>query len=192
MKIYTKTGDKGKTSLMDGTRIYKDDIRVEAYGTIDELNSVIGLIVSEIDNGKLTREKEVYEKLKKKLVTIQNNLFEIGARLANPQVSENEKLLQIIDEHTHHLEAYIDEMTIELPELTFFILPGGGKIGSLLHLARTVSRRAERRVVALTQQENIEKEILVYINRLSDLFHTMSRYINFKEQKKETIWFSRS
>lgn len=185
MKIYTKTGDKGKTSLMDGSRVYKHDIRVESYGTIDELNSIIGIVVSKL------QIKNYELQMRDVLVTIQNNLFEIGARLANPHVSENPKLLKLLQNHVQELESYIDEMTLEMPELTYFILPGGGEVGSLLHLARTVSRRAERRVVSLAQQSTVEKEILVYLNRLSDLFHTMSRYANFKENKKETIWTSK-
>ncbi|HSW88366.1 MAG TPA: cob(I)yrinic acid a,c-diamide adenosyltransferase [Candidatus Saccharimonadales bacterium] len=185
MKIYTKTGDKGKTSLFDGTRVYKDNLRVESYGTIDELNAVLGIVVSFFE------EKEYHKQLQENIVMIQNDLFEIGARLANPHVPENPKLMEQLQEHTAQLEVYIDELTIEMPELTYFILPGGGKAGAFLQLARTVSRRAERRIVALCQKEAVEKEVLIYINRLSDVFHTMSRYINFKENKKETIWTSR-
>lgn len=185
MKIYTKTGDKGKTSLFDGTRVYKNNIRVASYGTIDELNAVLGIVASQltIENYQL-RMKEV-------LIQIQHDLFEIGARLANPQVAENPKLMKCLEEDTRQLEVYIDEKTIEMPELTFFILPGGGKVGAFLQLARTVSRRAERMVVSLSQEESVEKEILVYLNRLSDVFHTMSRYANFKEHKEETIWISK-
>ncbi|HSW96654.1 MAG TPA: cob(I)yrinic acid a,c-diamide adenosyltransferase [Candidatus Saccharimonadales bacterium] len=186
MKIYTKTGDKGKTSLFDGTRVYKNNLRVETYGVIDELNAVLGIVVSFFE------KKEYHEQLQGKIVIIQNDLFEIGARLANPQVPKNLKLMSQLHEHTEQLEGYIDSLTIQMPELTYFILPGGGTIGAFLQLARTVSRRAERHIVTLSQKEVIEKEILIYINRLSDVFHTMSRYANFKENKKETMWISKT
>jgi cob(I)alamin adenosyltransferase len=184
MKIYTKTGDKGKTSLMDGTRVYKHNPRVEAYGTVDELNAVIGIVFTQltITNYQL-RMKEV-------LIRIQNDLFEIGSNLADPKAIENEKLQKQLEQHTKDLEKYIDELTLAMPELTYFILPGGGKVGAFLHLARTVSRRAERNIVSLSQTEHVTKEVLVYVNRLSDVFHTMSRYSNFMEKKQETIWVS--
>lgn len=184
MKIYTKTGDKGKTSLFDGTRVYKNNPRVETYGTVDELNSVIGIVVAET--------KHIDTKFKTTLIEIQNNLFEIGAKLANPNTPENQQLLRQLEKHTRHLEDYIDELTVLMPEITNFILPGGGRVGAYLHLARTISRRAERLVVALSQQEAIEREILIYLNRLSDVFYTMSRYSNFKEGKEETVWISKT
>jgi len=180
MKIYTKTGDKGKTSLFDGTRVYKNNPRVKAYGTVDELNSVIGIVLSESQN--------YHTKFKDSLIQIQNDLFEIGARLANPNQKEDEEFIKLLKKHTQRFEEYIDAMINDLPELTNFILPGGGRVGAFLQLARTVCRRAERNVVALSQQEKVNSEILVYLNRLSDLFHTMSRYANFKEKKKEVIW----
>src|SRR5579859_4901520 len=184
MKVYTKTGDRGKTSLFDGTRVYKNNPRVETYGTIDELNSVLGIITAEIQ--ETNNEKHKYkEKMKIELIEIQKNLFEIGAELANPNAPENPKLMNQLKIHTEQLENYIDTLTIQMPELTNFILPGGGKTGSFLQLARTVSRRAERNIVALLQKEVVEKEILIYINRLSDVFHTMSRYANFEENKEE-------
>jgi cob(I)alamin adenosyltransferase len=182
MKIYTKTGDKGKTSLIDGTRVYKNDLRVEAYGTVDELNAVIGIVVSEVPS----------EKFKNTLIQIQNDLFEIGSNLADPKAIENEKLQKQLEKHTEDLEKYIDGLTTEMPELTYFILPGGGKVSAFLHLARTVSRRAERNIVSLAQTEHVTKEVLIYLNRLSDVFHTMSRYANFMENKQETIWVSKT
>src|SRR5258708_5816808 len=122
LKIYTKTGDKGKTSLFDGTRVYKNNPRVEAFGTIDELNSVIGIVVSEI------HAFPINEKFKDTLIKIQNNLFEIGAILANPSQKEHIDIMQHIEKHTKGLENYVDELTIEMPELTHFILPGGGRV----------------------------------------------------------------
>lgn len=206
MKIYTKTGDKGKTSLFDGTRVLKDNIRVDTYGTIDELNAIIGLIITEIKDKRL--------KIKDILLTIQSDLFTIGAELANPQIviarseerttkqsrKETDKTMRLphqpadwfamtkLEKRILEFEKSIDEMTEELPELTNFILPGGGKTGALLQLARTVCRRAERRIITLSQQETIDYSIIKYFNRLSDLFFTMSRYVNYKEGIKETIW----
>lgn len=183
MKIYTKTGDKGKTSLFDGTRVYKDNIRVETYGTIDELNSAIGLIMTEMSNIKNISEV---------LISIQNNLFDIGAILANPQSNRDKKFWASQSEKFKNrvleFENLIDEMAKELPELNSFILPGGGKTGALLQFARTVCRRTERRVIALSQEIDVLPEVLIYFNRLSDLLFTMSRFVNFKEAKKETIW----
>jgi cob(I)alamin adenosyltransferase len=128
--------------------------------------------------------------MKDELIQIQNDLFEIGSNLADPKAIENEKLQKQLEQHTKDLEKYIDELTVEMPELTYFILPGGGKVGSFLHLARTVSRRAERNIVFLSQTEHVTKEVVIYLNRLSDVFHTMSRYANFMEKKQETIWVS--
>lgn len=190
-KIYTKTGDKGKTSLFDGTRVYKNNIRVEAYGTVDELNAVIGIVISEVHSSGLI-VRGWGKEFGNILIQIQNNLFEIGADLANPNVPENVKLMQQLGKHTGQLENYIDKMTVQMPELTHFILPCGGKISAYLQLARTVSRRTERLVVSLAQQEPVGKEILIYLNRLSDVFYTMSRYSNFKEGKQETIWVSKT
>lgn len=186
MKIYTKTGDRGKTSLIDGTRVYKNNSRVEAYGTVDELNAVIGVVISELTSMNYSL------RMKEELVEMQNNLFEIGSDLANPKAEANEKLQEKLEKHTKKLENYIDDLTVQMPELTYFILPGGGRGGSFLQLARTVSRRAERNIVSLLQTAFVSKEILIYINRLSDVFHTMSRYANFMEKKEETIWVSKT
>lgn len=187
MKIYTKTGDKGKTSLFDGRRVFKYDIRVETYGTIDEVNSVLGVVLSSV-----SKSSSYYKSFFEIIILIQHDLFEIGARLANPSASENSKLLTRLTQHTSLIEKEIDRQTDALPALTNFILPGGGTVGALLQLARTVSRRAERRIVELSQKEPVEKEILIYVNRLSDLVHTMSRYANYHDKKPETIWVSQT
>ncbi len=172
MKIYTRTGDKGKTSLFGGKRVSKSSLRVEAYGTIDELNSAIGVAISQMAN------------IQKELLKIQHDLFSIGAVLANPQG----KKTQGLEARATDFERLIDQMTEKLSELRNFILPGGGKTGALLHAARTVCRRAERRIVSLAQKEHVDTAILVYLNRLSDLLFTMARYVNMKEEKKETVW----
>lgn len=179
MKIYTKRGDRGQTSLGSGIRVSKYHIRVETYGTVDELNSVIGIIVSFL--GSAPYEK----KLKATLEMIQNDLFNIGSYLAAPA---QKKLLEVLPDHVSQFEIEIDEMTKKLPPLLSFILPGGTKTSSYLHLARTVSRRAERRLVKLNDKEEIDPSVLVYVNRLSDLFFTQARFVNFKKKKKDVRW----
>lgn len=185
MAIYTRTGDKGKTSLFSGLRVSKADIRVEAYGTIDELNSLIGVSISNL--------KSQNSKLRNELTKIQNDLLEIGSNLANPA----SKPLNYLEKRVKEFEDFIDWMTEKMPKLSNFILPGGGKAGATLHLARAISRRAERRVVALNNPSaisgrgKIDNNIIIYLNRLSDLLFTMSRFVNFKEKKKEVIWSGR-
>lgn len=178
MPIYTKTGDKGKTSLFTNERVWKDSVRVDAYGTIDELNAYVGVVIANI-------KKPVFKQLKKLLVMTQNDLFFIGSHLANP--GEKKDLL-ILGRHTGEFEDSIDEMTEKMPNLTNFILPGGGTLGASLQYVRTLARRTERKLVSLSREEGLEGEILQYINRLSDLFFTMSRFANHTEKKKETIW----
>jgi cob(I)alamin adenosyltransferase len=183
-RIYTRTGDKGQTSLFSGVRISKAGLRVEAYGTIDELNSAIGVVLSEIRNPTLRlclgRESEI----RKKLTNIQNDLLDIGSALANPK----SKSLNHLEKRVGEFEKLIDEMTDELPSLKNFVLPGGGREGAMLHLSRAICRRAERRIVALNDKEEIDGNIIIYFNRLSDLLFTMARFTNFKEKKKEIIW----
>ena len=174
MKIYTRTGDKGKTSLFDGKRVLKSDKKVDAYGTIDELNSAIGAASAFIKIRLMNKELE----------EIQNDLLEIGSSLA---VSTTLPMDQLKNRPVE-FEKLIDKLTKQMSPLSQFILPGGGKGGSLLHLARTVSRRAERKVVHLSQKEQVDQTILIYLNRLSDLLFTMARFVNFKEHQREKIW----
>lgn len=176
-KIYTRTGDKGKTSLFDGKRVLKSDKKVETYGTIDELNSVIGTASAFIKIKSINKELE----------EIQNDLLEIGSSLA---VSSTLPAPQI-EKRPVDFEKLIDKYTAQMPPLNQFILPGGGKGGSLLHVARTIARRAERRVIDLNQKEEIDPAIIIYLNRLSDLLFTMARFVNFKEKKKEKIWMKK-
>ncbi len=190
MPIYTRTGDKGTTSLFDKTRVLKSADRVETYGTIDELNSTIGAAIAHIKNlhsagsGQAKSKIKDTINLKKELEKIQHDLLEIGSSLANP------KALPIKDLNTRptDFEKLIDKMTAKIPELKNFILPGGSKAGSLLHVARTIARRAERRIVNLIQTEDIDQDVVIYVNRLSDLLFTMARYVNHKNKKKETKW----
>ncbi len=183
MPIYTRTGDKGKTSLFNKQRVSKADVRVEAYGTIDELNSALGIVLAEVQSSKF-KVQSYSLKLKTELIKIQNDLLDIGSALANPQGEALGSLAKRVKE----FEDSIDEMTEQMPPLKNFILPGGGRTGSLLHLARAISRRAERRIVALNNKERVDNNIIIYLNRLSDLLFTMSRFANFKEKRKETIW----
>lgn len=180
------------TSLFDGSRVDKDDIRVDTYGTIDELNSQIGVVVAHL-------LETVYEEpLKSELVQIQEDLFTIGALLADPKEPVTKEFTDHLHQQVAHFEVLIDQMTEGMPELRNFILPGGGKAGAFLQMTRTIARRAERRLISLFKKEQPQpkadgplaqkSEVVMYFNRLSDLFFTMSRYINFKEGNKETIW----
>ena len=172
MAIYTRKGDKGKTSLFDGTKVSKNDPRINAVGTIDELNSVIGVSLVYIKDKVVKRELE----------EIQNDLFEIGGALAFPYKVPIDEL----SSRPEQFEKLIDNLTKKLPPLSSFILPGGGKAGSHLHLARTVCRRAERAITLLSNK--IDPTILVYLNRLSDLLFTFARFVNLKARKQEKIW----
>jgi len=180
MKIYTKTGDKGETSLFGGKRVWKDDLRIEAYGSIDELNSIIGIAISEVKNGELKRE----------LCNIQNELFAVGSDLATPIGSDSKKVVvPRIDEcYSKRLEGIIDRFDGKLPALKQFILPGGLKGAAILHNARTVCRRAERNVVALSKIENIGTGIVKYLNRLSDLLFVLARFENFSNGIEDIPW----
>jgi len=176
MPIYTRKGDKGETSLFDGTRVSKFHPRVETYGTIDELNSMLGAAVANLKSKSLKLESE--------LEKIQHDLLKIGSTLANPRPLS---VLGLTKRPTD-FEKLIDKMTEKMPPLKNFILPGGGRAGSLLHVARTITRRAERQLVKLMQKEEIDKSVVIYLNRLSDLLFTMARYVNHLEKKKETKW----
>jgi cob(I)alamin adenosyltransferase len=181
MPIYTKFGDKGKTSLFGGKTVSKNNIRVEAYGNLDELNSFLGVVLSQVKD----------KKIKSELLRIQNDLFEIGACLASPDSKTYSELGKKLKERVLIFEKTIDVLTQKLPKLNNFILPSG-RTGALLHYARTVSRRAERRTVALAEKEEVIDEVLVYLNRLSDLLFTFARAINFTEKQKEITWSKKS
>jgi cob(I)alamin adenosyltransferase len=178
MKIYTKTGDKGTTSLIYGQRVPKTDARVEAYGTCDETNSMIGLALSYLTEENF-QGKEIIEELFHK---IQTNLFHVGAELATPKGKEVKWSLTTSD--IEEMEKQIDNWNESLPELTNFILPGGHSAGAAFHVARTIARRAERCAVELGEEVN--PLVLAYLNRLSDLLFVAARYVNnqlgYKEQ----------
>ena len=179
MPIYTRTGDKGTTSLFDGSRVLKSNARVETYASVDELNSSLGVVLSHL--------KSKHASVKKELVTIQHELFDIGSALAMPHPLP----VAGLEIRTKEFEALIDSLTQKMPELKNFILPGGGKAGSLLHVSRTLARRAERRVVHLMNDDEVDEHILKYLNRLSDLLFTLARYTNHLDKQKEIKWIKR-
>ncbi|MDF2854830.1 MAG: cob(I)yrinic acid a c-diamide adenosyltransferase [Neobacillus sp.] len=177
MKIYTKTGDKGTTSLIYGQRVAKNDLRVEAYGTCDETNSMIGLAVSHLQ-GESFQKKELLDSLYHK---IQTNLFHVGAELATPKGKEVKWTIK--DSDIEEMEKHIDELNDSLPALTNFILPGGHPAGATFHVARTIARRAER--CAVTLGDDVNPLVLMYLNRLSDLLFVTARYVNHVLGHKE-------
>lgn len=180
MKIYTKFGDSGETALYGGTRIPKDALRIEAIGTVDELNAYIGYAQTLIDDADLC---ELLER-------IQNHLFSLGADLATPVTHTKSAELQVSEDFTLEMEKAIDAFSEELPPLTNFILPGGCQAGSVLHVARAVCRRSERCVVHLTREVDINPEIIRCLNRLSDLLFVLARVVNHRSHKPEPIWKS--
>ncbi|MGH8370915.1 MAG: cob(I)yrinic acid a,c-diamide adenosyltransferase [Gammaproteobacteria bacterium] len=171
-KIYTRTGDDGSTGLGDGTRVPKDGARVEAYGTVDELNSCIGVLLAE----------QLPEALTKCLVQIQHELFDLGSELCVPGYSA------ITAEHVNRLERTLDGFNAELPPLKEFILPGGNRAAALCHVARTVCRRAERRTLTLQRESPLNGEVLRYLNRLSDLLFVLARVIARQDGSSEVLW----
>ena len=177
MKIYTKTGDKGETSLLGGKRVPKDHIRIEAYGTIDELNSFLGVVRDSIED---ISQQMILE-------SVQNNLFTIGSLLANEGKS-SKYIPDLNPEAVLALEKAMDEMDATLSPLTNFILPGGHTIVSFCHIARCVCRRAERRLVELDHSESVDPKLIEYLNRLSDYLFVLSRKISSDMGVEETIW----
>ena len=171
-RIYTRSGDKGKTALGSGKRVVKHHPRVAAYGTVDETNAVVGL-------ARLTTATLDDREIDAILGRIQNDLFDLGADLATPQVENPEfPPLRMVPEQVTRLEGEIDRLNADLAPLNSFVLPGGSAAAAWLHLARTVARRAEREITLLAESETVNPEAIRYINRLSDLFFVMSRYLN--------------
>lgn len=182
-KIYTRTGDDGTTALGTTKRVSKDDPRIAAYGTVDEVNALIGLALAQ----------DLHPKLAKALATIQNQLFHLGSGLAFPadEVKKVE-VPKIEARHIEYLEALIDELNAELEPLENFVLPGGAEAAAVLHVARTVCRRAERILVTLSKQETVSPDSLKYLNRLSDALFVMARYENKQKGTEETVWDTRA
>lgn len=179
MKIYTRKGDSGETSLYGGKRVSKNSDRIEAYGTVDELNSILGIALT----------KEPADRTNEILVRLQQELFILGADLATPAGSKT-RIDRIQHKDIEQLESIIDELEDYLPSLKHFILPGGSECGATLHLARTVCRRAERAAVACAESENnqVSTESIIYLNRFSDLLFVLARYENHQSGAEETPW----
>ena len=178
-KVCTKTGDKGITSLIGGTRVKKSDIRINSYGTVDELNSFIGLLVTYIE------EQETIDLL----TEMQNVLFNIGCNLAMGDNFKKElKESVVTNKLIENVEKAIDRMQAAIPELKSFVIPGGSRSASTAHVCRTVCRRAERLIIALDESSEVDRNLMAYVNRLSDYFFVLSRYLNNIEKVDEKIW----
>lgn len=182
MKIYTRTGDDGSTSLFSGGRVRKDHLRVEAYGTVDELNSVLGVV----------RVNKPAPQINAWLETVQNQLFRVGADLATPLDAAADWIVRIGQEEIDWLERGIDEMDEALEPLRNFILPGGTPAAAQLHVARTVCRRAERVTITLAEHETLGQHVIIYLNRLSDWLFTLARYENHLGGISEAKWSVRN
>jgi cob(I)alamin adenosyltransferase len=181
MKIYTKKGDEGKTGLIGGTRVLKNALRIDSYGTVDELNSFIGVV----------RDYDIDPESKKQLIEIQDRLFTIGSSLASDPEKSNMKIPDLKESDVQILEQWMDEMDEKLPEMRFFVLPGGNHAVSFCHVARCVCRRAERLIVELNQNEFVAPLVLSYMNRLSDYLFVLGRKITKDLGAQEQAWHPR-
>lgn len=186
-RVYTRTGDEGETGLFGGPRVSKDAPRLEAYGTVDELNSALGIVASMAED----------DDLRAWLTVIQSHLFDIGGELATPDIEQRIERGQAVgprvqDEDVAQLEGWIDTLDEELEPLTRFVLPGGTSLAAHLHLARTVCRRAERRVLTVSREEGVAGSVIRYLNRLSDLLFTMARVANKRARVAEPEWLGRT
>jgi cob(I)alamin adenosyltransferase len=193
MKVYTKKGDKGTTGLIGGTRLPKHHIRIESYGTVDELNSYIGLLRDLInESSKSDRMSPIASAMAKVLIEIQDRLFTIGSQLAADPVKSKMTLPELFESDVTYLENQIDEMDNELPPMKFFVLPGGNVVVSQCHIARCICRRAERLVSQLSESEPVEPLISAYMNRLSDYLFVLSRKLAHELNATETPWKPRT
>ncbi|EGO8775513.1 cob(I)yrinic acid a,c-diamide adenosyltransferase [Enterococcus faecalis] len=181
MKIYTKTGDKGMTKLVGSSTVAKDSDRVESYGTIDELNSWVGYIISQLPQEN--------QEIKEELEALQHLLFDAGTDLSTP--IEAQRPFKLQKESVHWLEQRIDFYTAQSPDIDRFILPGGTPAASMVHVARTIARRAERIIVRLNWKAKINEEVLIFTNRLSDYFYALARYLNVQAQRPD-VFYERS
>ena len=184
-KVYTRTGDEGETGLVGGKRIPKEHLRIEAYGTVDELNSVIGLCGSFLSQKESSPHRDKLEMI---LEAVQQRLFDIGSELATLPGDEYEGQVKVSDEDTAWMEEVIDLMNDDLDPLKSFILPGGTPLNAFLHQARTVCRRAERNVLRLHRGEEVSVSIRTYINRLSDFFFVCGRWVTVTLDEEEVLW----
>lgn len=179
MKIYTKTGDKGTTSLIGGKRVLKNSNKLNAYGSIDELNSFLGLL----------RAKTTDENIKNEILDIQNTLFNVGAHLAlDENVEKIPEFAQINDEKIKKIEDLIDFFQENLPKITNFIIYGENELSAICHVCRAICRRAEREIITVNQQYNIDSNIITYVNRLSDFLFVLARVYTKNEEKSDFLW----
>ncbi len=185
-RVYTRTGDKGETALVGGKRVPKDSPRIGGYGAIDELNSIVGL--ARVFNEERLQESEAHRFLDGVLRKIQDELFDLGSELATPEDFSYEGMYRLTEAEVKRIEEIIDECQKELEPLKSFVLPGGGRIAAYLHQCRTVCRRAEREILQLSRVEKVSDSILKYVNRLSDLFFVLSRWIAKRSGEKEYLW----
>jgi cob(I)alamin adenosyltransferase len=185
-RVYTRTGDRGETALVGGKRVPKDSLRIEAYGTIDELNSIVGL--ARVFNEESLDAGEAHRFLDEVLCQIQDELFDLGSELATPPEFFQQGMYRVGGGEIARLEKLMDKCQKDLEPLTSFILPGGGRVGAYLHQCRTVCRRAEREILRLSREEEINPEVIKYVNRLSDLFFVLSRWIAKQTGEQEYLW----
>ena len=185
-RVYTRTGDKGETALVGGKRAPKDSPRIEAYGTIDELNSIVGL--ARVFNEERLKKGKAHRFLDEVLRKIQDELFDLGSELATPADFTREGMYRVGEREVKRLEETMDQCQKDLEPLKSFVLPGGGKIGAYLHQCRTVCRRAEREILRLSRTEEIGEWPVKYVNRLSDLFFVLSRWVGKHLGEKEYLW----
>ena len=185
-RVYTRTGDRGETALVGGKRVAKDSLRIEAYGTIDELNSIVGL--ARVFNEESLDAGEAHRFLDEVLCQIQDELFDLGSELATPPEFFQQGMYRVGGGEIARLEKLMDKCQKDLEPLTSFILPGGGRVGAYLHQCRTVCRRAEREILRLSREEEINPEVIKYVNRLSDLFFVLSRWIAKQTGEQEYLW----
>jgi cob(I)alamin adenosyltransferase len=185
-RVYTRTGDGGETALVGGRRVPKDSPRIVAYGTVDELNAIVGIVRT--FNEERLSEGEHHRWLDEVLRKIQNELFDLGSELATPPEAAYEGMFKVGEEQVTALEHLMDYCQKDLPSLKSFTLPGGGRIGAFLHQARTVCRRAEREILKLSRAEPIGEGPLRYVNRLSDVFFVLGRWVGKQLGEKEYLW----
>ncbi len=184
-RVYTRSGDDGKTALVDGSRVAKDSLRVGCYGVVDELSSTLGLARSFNASATPYAARDRLEEILKRL---QNELFDLGSELATPPAGEYEGMFKVSAADVEALEKVIDECQEDLEPLQSFVLPGGGQVSAFLHLARTTCRRAEREILALAREEEIGDFVLPYVNRLSDLLFVLARWVSVHAGEKELLW----
>ena len=185
-KVYTRTGDTGKTRLAGGQEVWKDSVRVEAYGTVDELNSMLGL--ARVSNEQTGTNAEASEFIENSLKWTQNKLFDLGGILATATGESFPNMPAVSPEDVLYLEQLIDECQKDLAPLKEFILPGGGQISAFLHVARTICRRAERLCVTLSKEESVSPELVKFLNRLSDALFVFARWVAKKQGEAEFLW----